>query len=310
MSLQFSADELTKEIVRYKNAVREREKELCCLYGLAKIVERPGVTINEILTDTVELMPPAWRYPEIACARIVLDDDIYTSNDFEVSPTKLTEALIVGGKEVGCVQVYYKEARDEADEGPFLKEERALLNAIAERVGRIVERMRTTNELQKANAELEERVAIRTADLAKANERLKEEIRMRENARKDLLELSTPIIRVGSKILALPLIGTLDSHRAQDALEKSLMQMAEEKAHVLLVDITGVSTVDTMVANSLIMMAKAVGLMGGQCILTGISPAIARTIVHLGIDLGTLRTYATLEQGLSFAQTVVCKREA
>lgn len=310
MSVPKTEMPVEEELLVCKQALKERMKELNCLYGLGKIVERPGMTVDRILQDTVQLIPPAWKYPEDTCARIVLDNQEFVSDNFAVSSWNLLEPLIVGDKASGSIEVYYLSEKPLADEGPFLKEERELLAGISERIGRIVERMRTTEKLQQTNADLEERVALRTVELEKTNERLKEEIKKRENARKDLLELSTPIIRIGSKILALPLIGTLDSHRAQDALEKSLMQMSGEKAHVLLVDITGVSTVDTMVANSLIMMAKAVELMGGVCILTGISPSIARTIVYLGIDLGTLKTYATLEQGLSFAQTIVSSREA
>jgi rsbT co-antagonist protein RsbR len=99
----------------------------------------------------------------------------------------------------------------------------------------------------------------------------------------------------------LPLIGTVDTRRAQDALEKALTSMAEQQMRVLIVDITGVITVDTMVADHLLQMAAAVRLMGGETILTGISPEVARTIVHLGVDLSALKTRATLAQGLALA---------
>ncbi len=91
-------------------------------------------------------------------------------------------------------------------------------------------------------------------------------------------------------------------------MEKSLTSMAEQKAEVLIVDITGVPVMDTMVANHLIRMATAVGLMGGQSILTGISPATDRTIVHLGIDLTKIYTRATLVQGLELAIELINKR--
>lgn len=128
-----------------------------------------------------------------------------------------------------------------------------------------------------------------------------------ELARKsqDILELSTPVISVGVGVLALPLIGTLDSRRTQDCMEKALTRMADQKARVLIVDITGVPTVDTMVANHLVNMASAVRLMGGQSILTGISPSTAMTIVGLGIDLSILNTRATLAQGLQLADELL-----
>jgi rsbT co-antagonist protein RsbR len=123
----------------------------------------------------------------------------------------------------------------------------------------------------------------------------------------DILELSTPVLSLWGNILAIPLIGTLDSRRTQDVMEKSLTRMAQEKSRVLIVDITGVPVVDTMVANHLIRLSEAVRLMGGESILTGISPTTARTIVHLGIDLSKLNTRATLAQGLELAMEIVKK---
>ncbi len=123
----------------------------------------------------------------------------------------------------------------------------------------------------------------------------------------DLMELSTPVLSLWDRILALPLIGTLDSRRTQDAMEKALTRLADEKAQVLVVDITGVPIVDTLVANHLIRMASAVRLMGGECILTGIGSQTAMTIVHLGIDLSDLKTCATLAEGLAIAMELVKK---
>lgn len=124
---------------------------------------------------------------------------------------------------------------------------------------------------------------------------------------KDILELSTPVLSLWENILAMPLIGTLDSRRSLDVMEKALTRMAQEKSRVLIVDITGVPVVDTMVANHLIRLSDAVRLMGGESILTGISPATARTIVSLGIDLSHLNTCGTLAQGLELAMEIVKK---
>lgn len=124
---------------------------------------------------------------------------------------------------------------------------------------------------------------------------------------KDIMELSTPVLTLWKDILGVPLIGTLDSRRTQDVMEKALTRMSENRARVLIVDITGVPVIDTMVANHLIRMATAVTLMGGDCIMTGISPATARTIVHLGIDLSAIKTRASLDQGLELAIDIVKK---
>lgn len=123
----------------------------------------------------------------------------------------------------------------------------------------------------------------------------------------DIMELSTPILSLWEGILVVPIIGTLDSRRTQQMMEKALTRISEEKSRVLIVDITGVPVIDTMVANHLIQMATAVRLMGSTCILTGISPATAKTIVHLGIDLHNITTRGSLAQGLNQALELIDK---
>lgn len=120
-------------------------------------------------------------------------------------------------------------------------------------------------------------------------------------ANKDFDDLSVPIMTVWDGVLAVPLIGTLDSRRAQETMERALLEMSKERARVLILDITGVPAFDTMVAKHLLQIATAVRLMGGECILTGITPATAITIVGLGLDLAKLNTRPTLAQGLQLA---------
>lgn len=122
--------------------------------------------------------------------------------------------------------------------------------------------------------------------------------RLEQSHYEELMALSSPLLSVWKGIKVLPLIGTLDSMRTQDAMEKALTCMAEEQIQILIVDITGVLTVDTMVSDHLIRMATAIRLMGGDCILTGISPEVARTVTQLGVDLATLQTRSTLADGL------------
>jgi rsbT co-antagonist protein RsbR len=111
---------------------------------------------------------------------------------------------------------------------------------------------------------------------------------------RELLELSTPVISLWEGIIALPLIGTLDSARAQVVMENLLEKIVSSGAHTAIIDITGVPTVDTLVAQHLMKTIAAARLMGAHCILSGIRPQIAQTIVHLGIDLDTVLTKATL----------------
>ncbi len=118
----------------------ERIKELNCLYGMSRLIEKPNISLEKILQGIVDLIPPAWRYPEITCARITLENQEFSNKNFRESIWKQTSNIIVHGKLVGTLEVYYKEERPSIDEGPFLKEERRLIIAIAERLGRIVER--------------------------------------------------------------------------------------------------------------------------------------------------------------------------
>ncbi len=124
----------------------------------------------------------------------------------------------------------------------------------------------------------------------------------------EIQEVSVPIMKVWDGVLVLPLIGTLDSYRTQNAMEKTLNKMADDKVKVLIIDITGVPVVDTMVANHLLRLASAIRLMGGHSILTGISPSIARTIVQLGVDLSELNTRPSLARGLQLAIDI-CRKE-
>lgn len=114
-------------------------------------------------------------------------------------------------------------------------------------------------------------------------------------------ELSTPVIRVHRRILLLPLVGTVDSHRAAQIMETLLLRVVEEQARAVIVDIAGVPTVDTMVADHLLKTTEAVRLLGAETILTGISAQIARTVVQLGVDISTMHTRARLEDGIELA---------
>lgn len=117
----------------------------------------------------------------------------------------------------------------------------------------------------------------------------------------ELLELSTPVVRLWENILALPLIGTLDSERTQVVMESLLEKIVETEAMIAIIDITGVPTVDTLVAQHLLKTVAAARLMGADCIISGIRPQIAQTIIHLGIDLSQVVTKATLADALAVA---------
>jgi rsbT co-antagonist protein RsbR len=117
----------------------------------------------------------------------------------------------------------------------------------------------------------------------------------------EMLELSTPVVKLWDGVLALPLIGTLDSARTQVVMESLLTAIVETNSQVAIIDITGVPTVDTLVAQHLIKTITAARLMGADCFLSGIRPAIAQTIVHLGIELSDVQTKAKLSDAFAVA---------
>jgi rsbT co-antagonist protein RsbR len=124
---------------------------------------------------------------------------------------------------------------------------------------------------------------------------------MIKSQQQELLELSTPVVKLWDGIVALPLIGTLDSARTQIIMENLLQTIVATGASMAIIDITGVPTVDTMVAQHLLMTVSAARLMGAECIISGIRPQIAQTIVHLGVELGTIITKATLADAFALA---------
>ncbi|HTL61798.1 MAG TPA: STAS domain-containing protein [Nitrospira sp.] len=117
----------------------------------------------------------------------------------------------------------------------------------------------------------------------------------------ELMELSTPVVQLWDEVVALPLIGTLDSNRTQVVMENLLQRVVETGARIAIIDITGVPTVDTLVAQHLMKTVAATRLMGADCIISGIRPQIAQTIVHLGVNLNDIITKATLADAFQVA---------
>ncbi len=122
-----------------------------------------------------------------------------------------------------------------------------------------------------------------------------------QSQQREMLELSTPVVELWDNILALPLIGTLDSERTQVVMESLLQKIVSTGATIAIIDITGVPTVDTLVAQHLLKTVAAARLMGADCIISGIRPQIAQTIVHLGVDLSEVTTKATLASAFMIA---------
>ena len=150
----------------------ERVKELTCLYSISNLSNKPDISLDDIFQEVVDLIPPGWQYPEITCARAIFEDQVYKTSNFDETVWKLDSDITVQSKLVGKLEVYYLEEKPEIDEGPYLKEERNLINAISERLGETIDRKRAEEELWKAHDKLEKRVIERTQELAVANKEL------------------------------------------------------------------------------------------------------------------------------------------
>jgi PAS domain S-box-containing protein len=145
--------EYTLDITRRKQIewmLGERLKELKCLYEISRLREQPHMDLKRTLDDAVSLLPPAWQHPEVACARIVFGDQVFKSKGFKETQWKQSADLKVHGKKIGSVEVFYLKEKPEFDEGPFLKEERDLIDTVAEDLSRIIERYQIEESYRRA----------------------------------------------------------------------------------------------------------------------------------------------------------------
>jgi len=178
------------------------------------------------------------------------------------------------------------------------------------------EAQRTSRELQRTNEGLELQVNQRTIELQQANERLQSELVERERAEREraalqeeiivaqrarLKEMSTPLIPITDQIMIMPLIGTVDRARAEQVLESALRGVQRSRARIVILDITGMTHIDTAVAAMLVATTRALRLLGAQAVLTGLRPEFARLLVAENIELGALETRGTLQSGIAYA---------
>ncbi|WP_437646722.1 AAA family ATPase [Sorangium sp. So ce362] len=174
-----------------------------------------------------------------------------------------------------------------------------LYEGLEREVAARTDELRVSNEqLRSVNARLQLELAER-ARLQEERVLMQEEIIQTQRAR--LFELSTPFIPITDEIMVMPIIGTIDDKRAAQMLETAMEGVAASSAKVVIIDVTGVRSLDTSVASRLMSLAKAVGLLGSKAILTGLRPAVAQSLVALGVDLGLIETRANLKAGIAYA---------
>lgn len=148
--------------------LRERIKELDCLYRLTNLIEQHEDSLDEILQEAVDLLPVSWQYPEIACARIRYREKVFKTSNFKGSQWRQKSPIVIAGHQEGMVEVRYLKKKPEQDEGPFLKEERQLIDAVSNRIAKAAERINTQRQLhlerqalQDANAALHDAMVQR-----------------------------------------------------------------------------------------------------------------------------------------------------
>jgi len=179
-------------------ALLERIKELNCMYGMAILAERYSDSIEDFLRNLINILPPSWQYPEITCARILFDGKTYKSRGFNSSKWRQSSRILMYNEPMGEVEVFYLEEMPPEDEGPFLKEERLLLDAIAEQIGKTAVRISAEQELRELNKQLTvERKALQEANagLRAVMARIEEEkMNINKNIQANVEKILMPIL--------------------------------------------------------------------------------------------------------------------
>ncbi len=207
--------DVERELREQARVLAERVKELNCLYAIAKLVERVELDLHHVLAETVEIVPHAWLHAEVAGARITLGDRTHVSRQWRPSPWVQHAPIIAHGQIVGAIEVGYPTACPEQDEGPFLTEERALLNVVAQRLGEIVERKEAEQQL------LDHQQRLRSL----ARQLVCTEDRERRRIARDLHD------RIGQTLATARIqLGMLATEHAEGPLGEALSQVREHIA--------------------------------------------------------------------------------
>src|SRR5579872_5098691 len=258
--------------------------------------------LAEIISKNEDRIRAEWMRD---MSKIVQRTDLISKGELDEQSRSLLGAIASGVKSSGSTEISgteWTEARDLLEDisasrarlgfstvevATFVMSlKRPLFSAIREALSSDQDKMFNTVW---AATEMLDRLALVTTE---AYMTAKEELVMRQQ--QEILELSTPVVKLWDGILALPIIGTLDSARTQVVMESLLQAIVQTNSRVAIIDITGVPTVDTVVAQHLLKTVTAARLMGADCIISGVRPQIAQTIVHLGINLLDITTKATL----------------
>ncbi|MCP3873776.1 MAG: helix-turn-helix transcriptional regulator [Desulfobacteraceae bacterium] len=195
-------------LMKQAHDLQERIKEISCLYGISKLVEKPDISLEQIYQGVVNLIPSSWQYPEITCSQLTTKNKKISTKNFTDTLWKQSAEMIVYGRKTGTITVCYLKEMPKSHEGPFLKEERSLLNAIAERLGRTTEQkqaekslLKREKRLKKQNVLLEEKnIALRELMNQLLSEKKNMENRVLKNVDQLLLPLLMKLKNKGSQL--------------------------------------------------------------------------------------------------------------
>ena len=201
---------MAETLTQQTHDLKERIKEINCLYSISKIVERADISLTEIYQAVIEVIPCSWQYPEITWAQLIINGKEFVTQNHMEMPWKQSADIILYGEHVGVLSVGYREEKPPLYEGPFLKEERSLLNAIAERLGRTSEQKQAEGALHKSEKKLKEQnqllkeknIALREVMNQIISEKKHMEERVLDNVDTLLLPLLNKLQNKGSNIEA------------------------------------------------------------------------------------------------------------
>nr|WP_320190659.1 LuxR C-terminal-related transcriptional regulator [uncultured Desulfobacter sp.] len=217
---QLEQDHRRMELIFKQQAhnLQERMKEINCLYGISKILEQAGLSLEDTFQQVVNLIPPSWQYPEITCAQLLINDQSFRTKNYKNTFWKQQAKIIAYGEPIGILTVCYLEKRPDMDEGPFLTEERSLIDAVAELLGRTIKRKQAEAELRESRRKLKDQ-----------NQQLKEKnIALREvmsQLREEKVDLEKRVLANVENLL-LPLIKKMEDQGSD--LDKGYLLLLEE----------------------------------------------------------------------------------
>jgi PAS domain S-box-containing protein len=260
-----------------EHSIEVRVKELTCLYRVSQILNKPNADLDTVLAEAVGFIPDGWQSPEITCARVIIDDKEFKTDNFAVTEWKQSSDIIAGSEKIGALEVYYLEEKGKSDEGPFIKEERYLIDSLAGMLGEVtqlkqadIELTRLYEETKSLNLQLEARVKERTKQLEEAVTAAK----VASQAKSEFLasmshELRTPLTAIigFSQVLQEQYLGNLNEKQAEYvsdivdsgkhllALINDILDLSKVEAGKMELDISSVKIKD-LLQNSLVMIKE------------------------------------------------------